>query len=157
MTDNPTNDAPGTAAPAADLANLDLLVGTWKLSGDTEGTVTYEWMDGGFFLLQRVDMKLFGHQVKALEVIGHLQPFGEDPSTDIRSRAYDSSGNTLDYVYDLQDGTLTIWGGERGSPAYFTGTFSDDGNTNVGKWVYPDGGGYRSDMTRLQQRRRVTS
>ena len=136
--------------PNPDLKNLDRLVGTWKLTGDTEGTVTYEWMEGGFFLIQHVDLTLYGHDVKAIEIIGHLQLFGEKPSQDIRSRAYDSVGNTLDYVYELDDETLTIWGGEKGSPAYYKGTFSDDGNTNAGEWVYPGGGGYQSTMKRVK-------
>jgi hypothetical protein len=38
-------------------------------------------------------------------------------------------GNTLDYVYEVEGDTLMIWGGERGSPAYYTGRCSDDGNT----------------------------
>ena len=42
--------------PAPDLRALDRLVGIWELSGDVTGTVTYEWMEGGFFLLQRVDL-----------------------------------------------------------------------------------------------------
>ena len=42
--------------PAPDLGALDRLVGTWELSGDVTGTVSYEWMEGGFFLLQRVDL-----------------------------------------------------------------------------------------------------
>jgi hypothetical protein len=58
-------------------------------------------------------------------------------------------GNTLDYVYELEGDTLTIWGGEKGSPAYFRGTFSADGNSCAGAWVYPGGGGYESTMTRV--------
>ena len=131
-----------------ELHSLDRLVGTWRLSEDTSGTVTYEWLEGGHFLVQHVDLTLHGHAVKALEVIGHLKPFGEEPSPEISSRAYDSEGNTLDYVYELEGRTLTIWAGGRGSPAYFRGEFSADDRTNVGAWVYPDGGGYRSTMTR---------
>ncbi len=82
--------------PNPDLKSLDRLVGSWKLSGDTEGTVTYEWMEGGFFLIQHVNLWHGGHDVKAIEIIGHLQPFGEAPSKEIRSRAYDNAGNTLD-------------------------------------------------------------
>jgi len=41
----------------------------------------------------------------------------------------------------------SIWAGEKGSPAYFKGQFSEDGNTLTGGWVYP-GGGYASRMTR---------
>jgi hypothetical protein len=141
---------PGQAKPTpdADLRALEVLVGTWQLGGDTEGTVTYEWIEGGFFLVQHVDMMLFGHAVKAIEIIGHLRPFGEKPGTEIRSRAFDSVGNTLDYVYEMDGDTLTIWGGERGSPAFFKCTFSTDGNTSIGEWLYPGGGGYKSTMTR---------
>ena len=60
-------------------------------------------------------------------------------------------GNTLDYVYEVDKDTLTIWGGQKGSPAYFKGTFSDDGNTCTGGWVYPGGGGYKSTMTRVKK------
>ena len=89
-------------------------------------------------------MALHGHVVKGLEVIGHLHRSAEMPSPEIWSRVYDAEGNTLDYVYEIEGDTLTIWGGEKGSPAYFRGEFSDDGRTNVGAWVYPDGGGYRA-------------
>ena len=37
--------------PSSDLRRLDRLVGTWELSGDVQGRVTYEWMEGGFFLI----------------------------------------------------------------------------------------------------------
>ena len=133
---------------AENMRSLNCLVGTWRLSGETSGTVTYEWLEGGHFLLQHIDMALHGHAVKGLEVIGQLKPFGEEPSPDIWSRVYDADGNTLDYVYEVEGSTLTIWGGAKGSPAYFRGEFSADGRTNVGAWIYPDGGGYQTTMTR---------
>jgi hypothetical protein len=136
-----------TLKPNSDLKSLEKLIGTWRLGGDTSGTVTYEWMEGGFFLLQRFDMQLFGNKITGNEVIGHWKPFGEEPDKEIRSRAYDNAGNTLDYVYEMKDDVLTIWGGEKGSPSYFKGVFSKDGNTNSGEWVYP-GGGYKSTMTK---------
>jgi hypothetical protein len=134
--------------PAPDLRGLDRLVGTWNVTGGANGTVTYEWMEGGFFLLQHVDFEQEGQRIKGLEVIGHERPFGAEPGPDLKSRFYDSMGNTLDYVYELEGDTLTIWGGEKGSPAYYRGTFSADGNTCAGAWVYPGGGGYQSTMTR---------
>lgn len=136
------------AQPSPDLKGLDRLIGAWKVTGGAQGTVTYEWMEGGFFLLQRFDFEHGGHRVKGLEVIGHEQKFGEAPSRDIKSRAYDTVGHTLDYVYALDGDTLTIWGGEKGSPAYYRGTFSPDGQTCTGAWVYP-GGGYSTTMTRV--------
>jgi hypothetical protein len=143
------SDGSGAAPqPARDLKALDRLVGTWRISGGAEGTSTYEWMDGGFFLIQHVELEQEGRTNKGIEVIGHLRPFGEEPSEDIYSRFYDTEGNTLDYVYEIEGDTLTIWGGERGSPAYYRGTFAEDGNSATGAWVYP-GGGYESTMKRI--------
>lgn len=136
-----TQTAPQSPQPNPDLKSLDRLVGTWAVSGGAEGTVRYEGTQGGYFLLQHVD--LGGN--KGLEVIGHEQKYGEEPSQDIRSRYYGfAEGETVDYTYDLKGDTLTIWSGERGSPAYYQGTFSDDGNTLTGAWHYPGGGGYAS-------------
>lgn len=134
--------------PNPDLQSLNRLVGTWQLSGETESTVRYEWMEGGFFLIQHIDITSHGHRVNGIEIIGHLQPFGEAPSPEIRSRFYSSMGETLDYVYEVEGDTLTIWSGEKGAPAYFKGQFSADGNTNTGEWVWP-GGGYKSVMTKI--------
>ncbi|MGW1342683.1 hypothetical protein ACWCOV_16665 [Kribbella sp. NPDC002412] len=139
---------PPVPQPSEALRRLDRLVGEWSVSGGTVGTVTYEWMEGGYFLLQRVLMHQQGHEINGLEVIGHERPFGAAPGDDIKSRFYDSEGNTLDYVYELEGDTLTIWGGEKGSPAYFRGTFSDGDTRMDGEWVYPGGGGYQSTMTR---------
>lgn len=148
--DRATEDAALTdpPAPSAALRALDRLVGTWAVSGGATGTVSYEWMDGGYFLLQRVELEQFGQRVTGLEVIGNLRPFGEEPSDDVHSRFYDRTGNTFDYVYQLDGDTLHIWAGERGSPAKFTGTFAADGRLNHGAWEYPGGGGYESRMTR---------
>jgi hypothetical protein len=139
-----------TEQQRAGLKSLERLIGTWKVSGGTEGTVRFEWMEGNFFLLQHVELEQYGQRVTGLEVIGHLQPFGESPSKDIRSRFYDSMGNTLDYVYEMECDTLMIWGGEKGSPAYYSGKFSEDGGVCSGEWVYPGGGGYTSTMTKVE-------
>jgi hypothetical protein len=107
-------------------------------------------MEGGFFLLQHVDLEQYGQTSTGIEIIGHKQEFDEEPSEDIHSRFYDNMGNTLDYVYELDGDTLTIRGREKGSSAYYKGTITDDGDTLVGEWVYPGGGGYESTMTRSE-------
>lgn len=135
--------------PSENLKKLDRLVGTWKITGGAKGTTTYEWMEGGFFLMQHTAFDHDGHTISGLEMIGHLQLFGEEPSADIKSRYYGGMGETFDYVYELEGDTLMIWGGEKGSPAYFKGTFSADGDTLTGGWVYPDGGGYQTVSTRI--------
>jgi hypothetical protein len=86
-------------------------------------------MDGGGLLpLQRVELEQYGLQIRGLEIIGHDRPFGEAPRDEVTSRFYDNTGNTLDYVYELDGEVLTIWAGEKGSPAFYRGTFSPDGN-----------------------------
>jgi hypothetical protein len=142
-----TREAP--PGPPDDLHELGRLVGTWAVLGDARGTVTYEWMEGGFFLLQRVDLEQDGQPIRGVEIIGHDQPFGDGPSDEIRSRYYDNAGNTLDYVYELECDTLTIWAGDKGSPVYYRGVFSTDGTTLTGHWFYPGGGGYDSTAIRI--------
>ena len=149
MADDNTTTPPQPPQPNPDLKRLDRLVGTWNVSGGAQGQVTYQWMEGGFFLLQHVELEQYGQRTKGIEIIGHQRPFGAEPSEDITSRFYDSLGNTLDYVYEPEGDTLTIWGGEKGSPAYYRGRFSEDGNTVTGEWVYPGGGGYASTATRV--------
>lgn len=144
-----------TPKPNPDLKSLDRLVGTWKVSdpsgkGAINGHVTYEWVEGGFFLMQRFDFEHNGQKRKGIEIIGYEHAFGAEPGREIRSRVYDNMGNTLDYVYEVDKDTLTIWGGQKGSPAYFKAKFSDDGNTCTGGWVYPGGGGYESTITRVK-------
>ena len=107
----------------------------------------HRWLPGRFFLLQDGELELFGHSNTFTEIIGRRRPFGGEPGAEICSRAYTSEGDTLDYVYELDGDTLTIWGRQRGSDARYTGTFSTDGDTLTGAWAGP-GGGYQTTSTR---------
>ena len=133
------------------LHNLDRLIGTWKISGEADGTVTYEWMEGGHFLLQRVDVSQGGQRTRGLEVIGRERGFGAvEAGPEIKSRYYDNHGNTFDYVYEFDGDALTIWGGHRGSSNFYRGRL--EGDTLSGRWTWP-GGGYESSATRVPARR----
>jgi hypothetical protein len=138
-----------------DLQKLDRLVGAWEISDpsgkdEISGHISYEWVEGGFFLLQRFDLLHGEHRNKGVEYIGHFQMFGEEPSDEIKTRVFSFlDGMVLDYVYELEGDTLIIWAGAKGSPAYFKGQFSEDGNSLTGAWVYP-GGGYQSKMSRVK-------
>ncbi len=137
--------------PSPDLESLgERLLGSWEVSGGARGRVTFEWMEGNFFLIQRVELEQYGQRITGLEVIGHERPFGAEPSEEIKSRFYSNTGDTLDYVYELEGDTLKIWAGEKGSPAYYEGTFGDDGDILSGAWVYPGGGGYEATSTRVK-------
>lgn len=140
-----TNDQQQPPQPNPALRSLDRLVGTWNVSGpDIHGQVTFEWMEGGFFLVQHVDLEHGGNKIKGTEYIGY-----DEESKVLRTHYFDSAGSILEYTYELHDDTLTIWFGEKGSPAKFEGKFSDDGDTNTGGWTWP-GGGYESTMTRVE-------
>ena len=151
MTENDnTQTAQQPSKPNPDLKSLDKLVGTWKVSGGAQGQITFEWMEGGFFLIQRVELEHDGHQIKGIEIIGHEQKFGAEPSAEIKTRFYSFlDGMTLDYVYETDGDTLTIWMGEKGSAGRFKGKFSEDGNSFSAEWVYP-GGGYKATGTKVR-------
>ncbi len=150
MADNKMNGVQiQTAQLNPALKSLERLVGTWQISGDAQGQSTYEWAEGGFFLLQHVTLE-YGRKIKGLEVIGHLQRPNQEPSNEIWTRFYSFlDGLTLDYVYELVDDTFTIWYGQKGSDDRFKGKFSADGNTITGGWEWP-GGGYKVTMTRVK-------
>lgn len=130
-----------------ELQRLGRLVGTWDVSGGATGRTSFEWMDGGHFLVQRGRLDHDGHEVRMTEIIGYEHPFGGERGTEVKSRVYDADGNTLDYVYELAGDELTIWGGFKGSPGHFKGVFTENGNRLTGDWVYP-GGGYHATMVR---------
>jgi hypothetical protein len=135
-------------APPADLKALgDRLVGTWEVSGEAEGETTWEWMEGGFFLIQRGWTRRESVEQTYIQIIGCDRMPGAEPADSITGRLYTSQGDTLAYVCELEGDTMTIWMGEKGSPAVYTGTFSSDGKTIEGEWTWP-GGGYKETMTR---------
>jgi hypothetical protein len=117
-----TQDQPG---PNPALASLDVMVGTWDLrgresgpDGEIHGQVTFEWMEGGFYLVQRVDIDHIGQRITGVEYVGSggstgtLKPYffsnhGPGPF----------GGVALEYVWEVGADTITIWGGFVGSPA----------------------------------------
>jgi hypothetical protein len=135
-------------APPADIKALgDRLVGSWKVSGESEGETSWEWMEGGFFLIQRGWTRREGVEQKYLQIIGYDRMPGSEPADAITGRLYTSHGDTLAYTCELEGETMTIWMGKKGSPAVYRGTISADGNTIEGAWEWP-GGGYEETMTR---------
>jgi hypothetical protein len=133
-------------ARRAALHSLDRLVGTWAVEGPgTTGTIRYSWFEDEAFLVQTIDMVADGAVTRGVEYIGW------DPeSATLRSHYFGSSGEILEYTYDLTGDTLTIWFGGTDSPAKFVGTFDATGNRNTGGWQWP-GGGYESTMTRIEE------
>lgn len=150
-----TGEVRGVSRPDPRLRRLDPYVGTWSLQGkeareygEIHGTLTFEWMEGGHFLLQHVDINHAGRPVKGIEVIGYGRDWEGNAHEDCTSHFFDNTGNHFVYIYDIgDDGAITIWGGYVASPVAFRGRFGEDRRTITGRWGWP-GGGYGAVMTR---------
>ena len=99
MATEQTTDTTTTDPPDA-LRRLGRLIGTWQVTDPSganavEGQVSYEWLDGESFLLQRVDLLQNGQRARGIEVIGHTWLFGGERDADITSR-YSANGSFLD-------------------------------------------------------------
>ena len=137
--------------PNAALRCLDVLVGTWDVSGRGDrtneaihGQAIFAWMEGGFFLIQQVDLIQAGADIKAIEYIGY-----DAPSKSLRSHYFDNTGNIFENVWEVIDQTLTIWAGQIGASASFKSKISDDASSIMGRWEWP-GGGYELCMAKIQ-------
>lgn len=133
---------------------LDVLVGDWRVEGrDLDGgspsssSLTRRWMPGGHFLIQETRSEAEAHP--SVEYIGY-----DHARHEIRSMLFGAEGPgpfcsfALEYVWDLDDGRLTIWHGDRGSPARFVGDVDGLAGTVTGRWEWP-GGGYLATATRV--------
>ncbi len=137
-----TEQPQGPPTPDPELKRLEFFVGTWTLKGRTldstednvSGQTTFEWLPGGFFLQQRIELDFAGYAVKGLEIIGYDPSTGKFPSTVYASMA----GVPIPYTYDVQGNDITIRT-ELGGGATFHGTLSEDGNSFTGGWR-PDEG-----------------
>ena len=147
--ENNTQAVSQTPKPDPNLKNFEKLIGNWEVSGDLQGTTSYEWMEGEFFLLQRFDFVRDGQLIKGIEIIGHEKGFTGEPSAEIKTRVYSfTDGMTLDYVYEMDGDELTIWLDRKGSDAYMKGKFSNNGRKMDIEWFYP-GGGYTATVKRI--------
>jgi hypothetical protein len=126
---------------AASLEQLRPFVGEWSIemippggepSGDVGARVTFEFMPGERFLVERWSVP-FPDAPDGLAIIGH----DEDRGT-LLQHYFDERGVARVYEMRFADG---VWELERTSPAdsddfsqRFFGTFSEDGQTIEGRW-----------------------
>jgi hypothetical protein len=112
----------------------------------TGGRVVFEWMTGERFLIQRWEVPV-PEAPDGLAIIG----FDESSGT-FRQHYFDSRGIARVYQMGLEDGLWTL---RREAPDFspldfaqrFTGRFSDDGKTIVGRWeIAHDGSTWEHDF-----------
>ncbi len=139
MVDNNSAQPQEMPQPDPALKRLDKLVGTWTMKGhligsdvdNIVGRTTFQWLDGGFFLQQDVEIDFAGvMKIKSHELIGH------DPETKaFSSHVYSNlSPAALPYRWNVQDDALTIAVNYGPMNATFNGRFSEDGKTFSGGW-----------------------
>lgn len=134
-----------TTKPAEGLEALLPLVGKWHTEGaQLEGPLgpaapfvaveTFEWLDGGHFLIHRVDGR-FGKQPTAcLEIVGK-------DASGLFAQTFYNDGNVNTWRIEPKPGSQLVMSGEwpaGSSPEPFkvryTMSFIDAGNTLDGKW-----------------------
>ena len=137
MADQENAQAAQLPTPDPALKRLDRFVGTWNAKGRTldaeednvSGRLTFEWLPGGFFLQQRVELNFAGYEIHGLELIGY------DPESDVfPSTVYSSVvGIPLAYEYDVKgdDVTITISHAESGRSAACTSSWSFRSQTGM--------------------------
>jgi hypothetical protein len=132
---------------------FDALIGTWDteathpmVDAAVPGSVTYEWLEGGHFLLQRSrnDHELFPD---AIAVIGAPETGGG-----LVMEYFDSRGVRRTYGVSLAGGVLRIW---RDDPAFaqrFSATLGHD--RFEGRWQVARTPGDWADDLEVTYRRR---
>ena len=135
------------------LEPFDALIGTWdtevthpKIDGVVAGSVTFEWLEGGRFLVQRShnDHELFPD---AISVIG-----APEAGDGLVMEYFDSRGVRRTYGVSFDDGVLRFW---RDDPAFaqrFSATPGDD--TFDGLWqLARTPGDWQDDLKVIYRRR----
>ncbi len=136
----PDYDSQAQQMPMPDpaLKRLEKFIGTWDMKGRTLdskkdnviGRATFEWLLGGFFLQQRIELNFMGMELYSLELIGY-DPQAQAFSSNVYSNM---SPMPLPYKWDVQDDTLTISVAYGPLDATFKGKFSKDGERFSGGW-----------------------
>jgi hypothetical protein len=115
------------------LEPFDALIGTWAtvathplVDAVVRGTVTFEWLEGGHFLLQRSrnDHELFPD---AIGVIG-----APEAGDGLVMEYFDSRGVRRTYGVSLDDGVLGMWRDDPTFPQRFSATLG--GDAFEGRW-----------------------
>ncbi|MEU7004294.1 DUF1579 family protein [Nonomuraea sp. NPDC046570] len=135
-----TNDV----TPRPENKRLDALVGRWRSEGQTVatssqpavrivGSDTYEWLDGGFFLIHRVDVQMNDDKVEVIEMIG---PY--DPATrTYPMRSFDNHGNFVTMHASVDDDGLWTFTSETERARL---AIAEDGTTMTARWERTDNG-----------------
>jgi hypothetical protein len=125
--------------PDPALRELDFLVGRWSMRGhlvgsseeNIVGAATFEWLAGGFFLRQLVELDFAGmYEIESEELIRYDPETGRFPSYVFSNL----SPEPLPYEYEVKDGSIKITVSHGILDATFTGEVGEDGDSFSGGW-----------------------
>jgi hypothetical protein len=127
---------PPSPRPGPEHERLGVFIGTWRTSGrtvpgpsgpalDIVGTDTYEWLPGRFFVVHRVDVRLGGERMQAIEIIGYDASSGA-----YTTRSFDSTGNRGAYRVTVRERVWTF----AGETERATATVDADGDAISVRW-----------------------
>ena len=118
------------------LKTLEPLIGKWKISGpEVEGEVFYEWMEGGFFMIQHFEIHQEGVH-KGIEYTGYDEETGT-----LRSRLMGTDGSRFTYTYEINGREFYYWYGDKGSDIYSRSMFDENFKIYAGAWHWKNEGG----------------
>jgi hypothetical protein len=135
------------------LEPLEALIGTWAtevthplFDGVVAGSTTFEWLEGGQFLVQRShnDHDLFPD---AISVVGR-----PEAGDGLVMEYFDSRGVRRTYGISLDDGVLRIWRDDPTFAQRFTARLG--GDTSEGLWQVARTPGDWQDDLKVSYRRR---
>jgi len=141
--DNPTPPADPQNPPANPaLKNLSLLVGQWNVelifpadpANKIHGQVTFEWLEGGAFVIERLGNSLW--------------IIGPDDSTETYTTLYhDERSVSRVYQMSLSGGVWKLWRNSPGFSQRFEGKFNAEANTITAYWdISNDGSTWERDF-----------
>lgn len=133
-----TNQVP-PLAPDPALRRLDRFVGDWVMEGSLAGSdektikgrARYEWLPGGFFLKQHVELDFAGMvRIDSTEIVGY------DPETKtFPSLVYSNmSPQALPYTWEIDGDDVRITVSHGPLDATFVGRMTEDGDHFSGSW-----------------------
>ena len=123
------------AIPNPALKPLSVLVGEWHTVGkhrllpDTlHGHTSFEWLEGGAFLMIYSEVKEPGVP-SGIAIVG-----SDDAAQTYFWLYFDERGVSRKYEMTLRDNIWKLWRNAPGFSQRFTGTFAANGNTIIGVW-----------------------
>ena len=135
------------------LEPFDALIGTWDTEAKhrlvdevVRGSITFEWLEGGQFLIQRShnDHELFPD---AICIIG-----AREDGDGLVMEYFDSRGVRRTYGVSLEDGVLRMWRDAPGFDQRFAATLGRDSFEGVFELAETPGE-WQQDMTVVYRRR----